>query len=64
MINYTDFIIEADQWDGSDFFADWYITRRALRQLMKLKAEPFVAKPVWANVERLTKSQLTALDAM
>ncbi len=60
----TDVVVEADAWDGSDFFADWYITRRALRHLMKLKAEPFVAKPVWANVERLTESQLAVLEAM
>ena len=64
IINDTDFIIEAHEWDGSDFFAERYITRKALQYLMSVRAAPFVAKPCWANVERLTKSQMNALRAM
>jgi hypothetical protein len=64
IINDTDFIIEAHEWDGSDFFAERYITRRALQYLVSVHATPFVAKPCWANVERLTNSQLSALRGM
>ena len=64
IIKGTDFIVEAHDWDGNDFFAERYMTRRALRYLMSLDAQPFVAKPVWANVDRLSEGQLAALDAM
>ncbi len=64
IINDTDWIVEAHDWDGSDFFAERYITRRALQYLMSVHATPFIAKPCWANVERLTKDQMCALQAM
>ena len=64
IINDTDWIVEAHDWDGSDFFAARYITRRALQYLMSVHATPFIAKPVWANVERLTKTEKSALVAM
>jgi hypothetical protein len=64
IVKETDIIIDADQWDGSDFFAERYITRRALQYLLSVHATPFVAKPCWTNVERLNKSQMKALTAM
>jgi hypothetical protein len=64
VMNATDWIVEADQWDGSDFFAERYITCRALRQLLAMQAKPFIVKPVWANVERMTAAQLAALGAL
>ena len=64
IINDTDWIVEAHEWDGSDFFSERYITRRALKYLLRVHATPFIAKPCWANVERLTASEKKALLAM
>ncbi len=62
MLSDTNAVIETDKWDGSDFIEPNIITKRALDFLLSVHAAPFIAKPCWANVERLSKEEANALE--
>jgi len=64
IVDDSDYIVEAHEWDGSDFIKGKLITGRALQFLLDAHATPFIAKPCWTNVERLSNEQRRALDAM
>ena len=60
----TNSVIEGSRWDGSDFISGGYISRRALRHLVDVRASPFIAKLCWVNIERMTTAEVALLRGM
>jgi hypothetical protein len=56
-------VIDPRRWDGSDFFMECYLTRRAVDFLLSIHAAPFVAEPVPVNMLGISEKDRLRLEA-